>query len=134
VWFFLILNLTIMNIFDTLYFNVFTHYKTTHKAKAKTIALYYITLLQILLLLLFGLVLAIFLKQMSVSTMSSSKVWTLFIIASLIILFKNWMQYSGKKRYILNAQYKKQESRSIWVLWMLPIGCLLLSILFMNVL
>src|SRR5690606_28541948 len=123
-----------MTFFDQLYFNVFNHYKTTHKAKAKTISLYYISILQITVLLLIGIVLAIFLKQMNVITMSSSKAWTLFIIASLIILFKNWMQYSGKKRNILNSKFKKKESYSIWVLWLLPLGCIALSILLMNVL
>lgn len=123
-----------MTFFDQLYFNVFNHYKITHKAKAKTIALYYISALQILLLLLSGIVLAVFLKQMNVITMSSSKTWTLFIIASLIILFKNWMQYSGKKRNILNAKFKKQEARSIWTLWTLLLGCLALSIVLINAL
>ena len=123
-----------MTFFDQLYFNIFNHYKTTHKAKAKTISLYYITILQITLLLLIGVVLAIFLNQMNVATMSSSKALTLFIIASLIILFKNWVQYSGKKRNILNSKFKKKESYNIWVLWLLPIGCIALSVLLMNVL
>jgi len=123
-----------MTLFDQLYFNIFSHYKITHKAKASTISLYYISLLQITLLLLTGIVLAIFLKQMNVITMSSIKAWTLFVIASLIILFKNWMQYSGKKRNILNTKFKKKESYNIWVLWLLPLGCIALSILLMNAL
>ena len=123
-----------MTFFDTLYFNIFNHYKTTRKAKASTISLYYISILQITLLLLCGLILAVFLKQMNVITMSSSKAWTLFTIASFIILFKNWMQYSGKKRNILNTKFKKKESHNIWVLWLLPAGCIALSILIMNAL
>lgn len=123
-----------MTLFDSLYFNVFNHYKASHKSKAKTISLYYISILQITLLLLCGIFLAVFLKQMNVITMSTSKAWTLFIIASLIILFKNWMQYSGKKQNILNAKFKKKESYNIWVLWLLPIGCITLSFLLMNVL
>ena len=123
-----------MTLFDSLYFNVFNHYKSSHKSKAKTISLYYISILQITLLLLCGVLLAVFLKQMNVITMSSSKAWTLFIIASLIILFKNWMQYSGKKRNILNTKFKKKESHNSWVLWLLPVGCITLSILIINTL
>src|SRR5690606_41755963 len=100
----------------------------------KQISLYYLSFFQITVFVLIGIVLAIFLNQMNVIKMSSSKSWTLFIIASLIILFKNWMQYSGKKRNILNAKFKKKESYNIWVLWLLPLGCIALSILFMNIL
>ncbi|MFT6843051.1 MAG: hypothetical protein ACJAZK_001070 [Psychroserpens sp.] len=121
-----------MNIFDTLFFNVFQHYKPTHKKKANTIALYYITSLQCSLLLLSGLFVSAFLNEMNSGTMSSGNAWALFIMASIFLMFKNWIQYSGKKRKVLNAKLnskQKPESYNIWLLWALLFASILLSII-----
>ncbi|WP_037051755.1 hypothetical protein [Psychroserpens burtonensis] len=121
-----------MNIFDTLFFNVFQHYKPTHKKKANTIALYYITSLQCSLLLLSGLFVSAFLNEMNSRTMSSGNAWALFIMASIFLMFKNWIQYSGKKRKVLNAKLnskQKPESYNIWLLWSLLFASILLSII-----
>jgi hypothetical protein len=121
-----------MNIFDTLFFNVFQHYKPTHKKKANTIALYYITSLQCSLLLLSGLFVSAFLNEMNSGTMSSGNAWALFIMASIFLMFKNWIQYSGKKRKVLNAKLnskQKPESYNIWLLWALLFAGILLSII-----
>jgi hypothetical protein len=120
-----------MNIFDTLFFNVFQHYKPTKKKKANTIALYYITSLQCSLLLLSGIFLSAFLNEMNFTTMDSSNAWTLFVMACIFIIFKNWIQYSGKKRKVLNAKLngkKKLEPYNIYLLWALLISSILLSI------
>jgi hypothetical protein len=120
-----------MTIFDTLFFNVFQHYKPTQKKKANTIALYYITGLQCSLLLLSGIVVSSFLNEMNSGTMSSGNAWALFIMACIVLVFKNWIQYSGKKRKILNAKLnskKKPELYNIWLLWALLVSALVLSI------
>lgn len=132
---FLYLNLTIMTTFDIFFFNVFHHYKPTRKKKANTIALFYISSLQCSLLLLSGVTLALFLDEMNTVTMSSGKAWTLFIMASIFLYFKNWIQYSGKKRKVLNAKRHGKQSPyhyNIWILWSLLVGSILLSIILLN--
>ena len=130
MWLFFITQ-SYMEIFDTLFFNVFEHYKPTKKKKANTIALYYITSLQCSLLLLSGIFVSSFLNEMNSVMMSSGNAWALFFMACIFIIFKNWIQYSGKKRKVLNAKFnshKKSEPYNIWLLWGLIISCVLLSI------
>jgi len=120
-----------MSIFDQFVLSVFKFYKPRFKRKANTIAVFYISLLQASIILLLGVFFAAFFAQMHVETMSSSKAWTLFGMAGAFIYFKNWMSYSGKKRNILNAKNTKRKSQqhSIWILWLLPIGCIALTVL-----
>ena len=121
-----------MTIFDVLFYNVFHHYKPTKKKKANTIALYYITILQCSLVLLSGIVVAVFLNEMNKILMSSSKAWTLFVMACTFIYFRNWIQYSGKKRKILNAKKNSKvqpEHYNIWLLWLLLFGSIILSVI-----
>jgi len=122
-----------MTIFDQFALSIFNHYKPRFKRKANIIAVFYMSLLQSSLLLLLGIFFSEFFNQMKVETMSTSKAWTLFIITSVIIYFKNWMMYSGKRRLVVNAKSKKKHSSyNIWVLWLLPIGCIALSILLLD--
>jgi ABC-type uncharacterized transport system YnjBCD permease subunit len=120
-----------MTIFDQFVFNVFHYYKPKLKKRANRIAIIYISILQSALILLFGVFFAAFFKQMHVTTMSSTKAWTLFVMVVLAVFFKNWMQYSGRKRKILNAKLSKGKSRAynIWVLWFLPLACVFLALL-----
>ena len=112
-----------MSIFDTFFFNIFQYYKTKKSKKAIRIATFYVSFIQCSLLLLLGVFFAGFFRQMHVNTMSSSKAWTLFVLLSIIVFFKNWMQYSGKKRNLLNAKMlkKRKQTYNIWILWLLPI-------------
>ncbi|WP_298556627.1 hypothetical protein [uncultured Algibacter sp.] len=112
-----------MTTFDSIFFHFFQHYKTRKNKKANSIATFYITMLQCSLLLLLGVFFAGFFRQMHVTTMSASKAWTLFVLVTIFIYFKNWMQYGGRKRKVLNAKMlkKKKLSYNIWLLWLLPI-------------
>ena len=123
-----------MTTFDQFVISIFNYYKPRFKSKANTIAVFYISVLQSSILLLLGVFFAAFFRQMKVDTMSSLKAWTLFIMVSFFIYFKNWMMYSGKKRRVLNAKQTKRKSQqhNIWVLWLIPIGCILLSILLLT--
>jgi hypothetical protein len=125
-----------MTTFDIFFFSIFNHYKARFKKQANTIAVFYISTLQIALIFLLGCFFAVFLNQMHVNTMSSSKAWTLFIITSVIIYFKNWIKYSGRKRKVLNAKTNKNKSQmySIWILWLLPIACIGLSMIILKAL
>ena len=93
-------------------------------------------MLQCSLLLLLGVFFAGFFKQMNVATMSASKAWTLFVLVVILLYFKNWMQYGGRKRKVLNAKMIKNKkiTYNIWLLWLLPIVILGLAyILFQAV-
>lgn len=118
-----------MTIFDSIFFHFFQHYKLKKSKKANSIATFYITILQCSLLLLLGVFFAGFFRQMHVATMSADKAWTLFILVSIFLYFKNWMQYGGRKRKVLNAKIlkKKKLSYNIWLLWLLPVVILVLT-------
>lgn len=123
-----------MTIFDQLFFNSFNYYKKgTYKKKANTIAIYYITLVQASLLLVLGVFFAEFFHQMHVATMSTTNAWVLFVIVLMFLYFKNWIQYSGKKRKILNANQTKKSNYSVFTLWLIPIVAVFLAALFLRV-
>lgn len=115
-----------MTVFDQYYYSIFSFYKKRYKQKANTFALIYVSILQISLLLLLGCFFAAFLNQMHTNTMSSTKAWSLFAILSLAIHFKNWIQYTGKKRMMINTKMvkKNKPQTNVWLLWLLPIAIL----------
>ena len=123
-----------MTIFEQLFFNCFDHYKKgTYKKKATTIAIYYITLVQATLLLVLGVFFAEFFHKMNVTTMTATKAWILFAFVSLLLYFTNWIQYSGKKRKIMNANQKRKTNYGIITLWAIPVVALLLALIFMRI-
>jgi hypothetical protein len=121
-----------MNYFNQLYLTVFNRFKGRYKQKANTIALFYTSVLQIALLFLGGVFFIKFLEQMKVVVMSSSSTWTLFVMTAVFIHFKNWVNYSGRKRRVLNAKLsnKKDLGYSLFILIALPIAIIALSVLF----
>jgi hypothetical protein len=123
-----------MTLFDHFVFNIFQYYKSKYKAKANIISIWYITFLQLSLLLLLGVFFSIFFNQMNVDTMSSNKAWSLFAIVVVALYFKNWLNYSGKKRRILNANSTKNKAKnfSVFSLWLLPIACIALAVLLLK--
>ena len=118
-----------MSIFDSLFFNVFKYYKDAKSKKANQLATVYISILQCTILLLLGVFFAGFFNQMHMDTISQDKGWTLYILASIFLFFKNWIQYTGRKRSVLNAKMLKRKSRtySIFMLWLLPVACIALA-------
>jgi len=120
-----------MSIFDSLFFNVFKYYKDTKSKKANQLATVYISILQCAILLLLGVFFAGFFNQMHMDTISQDKGWTLYILASIFLFFKNWIQYTGRKRSVLNAKMMKRRSRSysIFMLWLLPVACIVLAVI-----
>tara|TARA_R110002050_G_scaffold94765_1_gene197102 strand:+ start:98353 stop:98619 length:267 start_codon:yes stop_codon:yes gene_type:complete len=75
------------------------------------------------LLLLLGVFFAGFFSQMNVSTMSQEKAWIIFILVSGFVCFKNWLQYTGKRRMMINTKMNKKKLNpyNIWLLFLLPI-------------
>lgn len=119
---------------DQLFFDIFQHYKTKHKAKANNIALLYILLLQASLLLFAGIFLMLFLNQMQVDGISGSKAWSLYILLILFLLFRNWIYYTGKKRKVLNTKLTKNKPsfQNIWLLWLIPTSIFTLSLILLQ--
>jgi hypothetical protein len=125
-----------MTVFDSLYLNVFNHFKKRFKSNTNLWSVIYITLLQISIIFLLGVFFSEFLNQMKVNTMSSEKAWSLFVVISIILYFLNWMSYTGKKRNIIKARTNRNNSLNykLWVLLLLPISIIFLSILLLKVL
>lgn len=116
---------------DSLFFSVFQYYKPKYKSKSNNIALCYILLLQFSIVVLLGNLLLFFLKQMHVDVFSTSKSLALLFIGILILIFRNWIYYTGKKRKVLNAKWSKSSSQKhhILLLWFIPIIITAFSIL-----
>ena len=125
-----------MNYFNQLYITVFSRFKGRFKQKANSIALYYISVVEIALLLLLGVFFIKFLDQMKVVFMTGADAWLLFIMTAVFIHFKNWVNYSGRKRRVLNAKLssKKGLEYSSFLLIVLPIGIVGLSLLMLKAL
>ena len=125
-----------MNYFNQLYITVFSRFKGRFKQKANTIALYYISVVEIALLLLIGVFFNKFLDQMKVVIMTGSDAWLFFTMTAVFIHFKNWVSYSGRKRRVLNAKLssKKGLQYSSFLIIVLPIGIVGLSLLILKAL
>jgi len=125
-----------MSIFDEFYFTFFQHFKPNLKSRANTVALIYISVLQSSILLLLGVFFAAFFSQMHLDTMDSDKAWTLFVLVSVLIYLKNWLQFSGRKRTVIKAKLIKRKTKgyNIWLLFLLPICCVALSLILLQVL
>jgi hypothetical protein len=125
-----------MNYFNQLYRTIFSRFKGRFKQKANTIAFYYVSVVEIALLLLLGVFLIKFLDQMKVVVMSGANSWLLFIMTAVFIHFKNWLSYSGRKRRVLNAKLsnKKGLEYSLFMLIVLPVGIIGLALLMLQAL
>jgi ABC-type multidrug transport system fused ATPase/permease subunit len=106
-----------MNYFNQLYLTVFNRFKASLKQKANTIALFYVSIVEIAIMLLLGTFFIKFLDQMKVVVM-------------------NGLNYSGRKRLILNAKLSKRKDLeySLFILISLPFGLFGLSLMMLKVL
>lgn len=120
-----------MTAFDTLFYNVFTFLKPRYKQKSNSIAIAYISILQCALVLLLGVFFTRFFNQMNMGTISKEKAWTLFVLVSLFVFFKNWMQFTGKRRMMIHAKMNKKAKNqyNVWLILLLPIGVLILALI-----
>ncbi|WP_179352862.1 hypothetical protein [Winogradskyella vidalii] len=117
---------------DNIYITLFNHYKKAFGRKSINIALLYISVLEISIVFVLAAFFMAFAKQMKMQMMSSTKFWVLFTLVALFIVSKNWMRYNGKKRTILNAKSKPNET-SIYLLWLIPIGCFAMAFILLQV-
>lgn len=122
---------SIMTFFDIAFYSVFNYFKNRQKSNANSLAIYYITCLHIALLCLIGVFLMLFLNELNVSGLSKDKAWVLLILSSFIIYFRNWIQYSGKKRKVLNLKLNQTKDTiyNVWLLLSLPIVCIVLTLI-----
>ena len=113
----------------SLFYAAFQHFKTIYGKNANTMAITYISLTECCVLLVLGMFFSVFLSKMNVNLPSSTDLWLLFFAACFFIFIKNWVQYSGKKRKILNTKSKhsKHNTYSLFALILLPVGSLILA-------
>ncbi|AUC83141.1 hypothetical protein [Lacinutrix sp. Bg11-31] len=123
-----------MTVFDQIFYFLFSRYKQSYKQKANTIALFYISALQIALAFLLGCFFAAFLSKLHVDSMSSDKAWTLFVMLAIAIHFKNWISYNGNTRKVMNAKLNKKKSRKFHMsmLIALPFICLGMGLILLQ--
>lgn len=117
---------------DNFYISIFNHYKKALGKRSLKLALFYINFLELSITLVLAAFFMAFASQMRIIVMSSTKFWVLFLLVALFVIFKNWMRYNGKKRNVLNAM-SKRKSLSIYLLWLLPIGCSILAFILLQV-
>lgn len=117
---------------DNYYITIFNYYKKSLGKRSLTLALFYIILLELSIILALAAFFMAFANQMKMVVMSSTKFWVLFTLVALFVLFKNWMRYNGKKRNVLNAKLKP-KSTSIYLLWLLPLGCFVIAYIILQV-
>ncbi|MBL85602.1 hypothetical protein [Winogradskyella sp.] len=118
---------------DNFYISVFNSYKARLGKRANRVALFYINLLEISIYLAFGAFSLAFANQMNIATITMFKFWVIIGLVTLFIMFKNWMRYNGKKRNVLKAK-SRTKTPSVILLWLLPLGGIILSIVFLQVL
>ncbi len=125
-----------MTLFDKLYFTIFEFYKNRKFKSASSIGIFYVTFVQAVAILFLGLFFAEFFKNMNIETLDENKAWTLFILLIVFLYFKNWIQYSGKKRVVLKAKFKSEKplDQSIYLLWVVPLVLLIMAIALLRVL
>lgn len=123
-----------MTTFDQFFFSVFTTFKPRFKKKANSIALFYISFLQIAVLFVLGVFFATFLSQMNTSLMTSDNAWLLFVVSAIFIHFKNWLKYNGKTRKVLNAKFNRSKASThhIGLLLVLPFACIILGLILLR--
>ena len=117
---------------DSFYISIFNYYKKRLGKRSLLIALLYINFLELSIILALGAFFMAFASQMNILRMSSTKFWVLFSLVAFFIIFKNWMRYNGKKRTVLNATFKKAPT-SVYILWLLPIGCFAIALVLFQV-
>jgi hypothetical protein len=116
---------------DSLYISVFNYYKKSIGKRSLLVSLVYINILELSIFLALATFFMAFAIQMKMIVMSSLKFWVLFSIISMFVIFKNWMRYNGKKRNVLNAKAQPKKP-SIFLLWLMPLGFILIAIVLLQ--
>ena len=117
---------------DIFYISIFNYYKKRLGKRSLTIALLYISLLELAVILALAAFFKAFASQMKIIILSNTKFWVLFGLVALFVVFKNWLRYTGRKRNILNAKLKG-KSTSIYLLWLLPFACITIGFILLQV-
>ncbi|NRD24510.1 hypothetical protein HNV10_14725 [Winogradskyella litoriviva] len=117
---------------DSFYITIFNHYKKALGKRSIKLALIYINMLTLSIAFALAAFFLAFAKQMKMQIMSNTKFWVLMTLASIFLIFMNWMRYNGKKRTILNAK-SKHSNTSIYLLWIIPIACFAIAAILLQV-
>ena len=113
---------------DQFYLSVLNTLKKSAGKNAFTLALVYISLIEISILVMLGNFFTAFASQLHLTLMSRTKALVLFVLLSFFIIVKNWLRYNGKRRNVLNARSKK--TYAMWLLLLVPVFCMILAYIF----
>jgi magnesium-transporting ATPase (P-type) len=86
------------------------HYCFRNKSKTfrNNFAFYYMLLFQLLLLLLLGLFFNAFSRQLNINTLSNNQYVFITISCLIIVLYRSWMVYTGKRRLLILSKTKQK--------------------------
>lgn len=115
--------------FDLFYISLLNRLKSKFGHKSMTLAYHYINIVEIAFYSLIACFFAAFSSQLNFGKMDTDKAIILSVLFVLFIYMKNYMRYNGKRRNVLNAKSKRQKLQP-WKLIVLPLACILLSIIF----
>lgn len=117
--------------FDQLFYSVYELLKPRFKRKATDLAILYLSVLQVLMVLVLGVFFSAFFRNMNSDFLSGNKAWIIFIIITLFLFFKNWIQYSGKQRVVKNSKVNRTQAKkfSVWGIILFPVGCIVLLLI-----
>ena len=86
------------------------HYCFRNKSKTfrNNFAFYYMLLFQILFLLLLGLFFNAFGRQLNINTLSNNQYIFIATSSFVIVLYRSWMVYTGKRRLLILSKTKQK--------------------------
>lgn len=95
-------------ILDHLFASAHFCFKNKSKTFKNNFAFYYMLLFQLLFLLLLGLFFNAFSRQLNINTLSNNQYAFIATFSFIIVLYRSWMVYTGKRRLLLLSKTKQK--------------------------
>lgn len=95
-------------ILDHLFASAHFCFKNQSKTFRNNFAFYYMLLFQLLFLLLLGLFFNAFSRQLNINTLSNNQYIFIATSSFIIVLYRSWMVYTGKRRLLILFKTKQK--------------------------
>jgi len=121
--------------FNHIFISVLNHLsQKLKKQKAIRYSILYITILQLSLIIFLSIVSIKFFLQFNITLFNTSNLWGILILTTIIVYFRNWMFYTGKKINSIKSKLKPSNSGiNIYALYAIPFILIISSFLLKNV-